>query len=141
MIPPGDPPADVMSALHSYPAPARIKLLQIRQLILQAAAENPGIGSLTETLKWGEPSFLTEQSKSGSTIRMAWKQALPDQIGLFFNCQTTLVETMRHIYPNTFTYQKNRAVLLSVDDPLPENEIRHICEMAMTYHLNSGKIK
>ncbi len=141
MSPPSDPPVDMLSALNSYPAPARLKLLQIRHLILQTAAENPGIGSLTETLKWGEPAFLTEQTKSGSTIRMAWKPALPNQVGLYFNCQTTLVETMRHIYPDSFTYQKNRAVLMPFAKPLPETEIRHICEMAMTYHLNSGKSK
>lgn len=130
------PPPEVTAALAAIPAKPRKILYQIRQLILQAAASNPKIGPLYETLKWGEPAFLTAKSKSGSTIRMAWKPANPDHVGLYFNCQTTLVETMRQIYPDTFSYQKNRAALLPIGAPLPNAPIAHICEMAMTYHLN-----
>ncbi len=129
------PPPDVTAALNAFPDKPRQTLLQIRHLILQTAASNPKIGLLLETLKWGEPSFLTPATKSGSTIRMAWKPANPNHVGLYFNCNTTLVETMRQIYPDTFTYQKNRAVLLPVDVPLPKRAVAHICEMAMTYHL------
>lgn len=132
-------PDDIERALNDYPDNARRVLLHIREIILKTAAKNPAIGPLSEALKWGEPSFLTTKSKSGSTIRMAWKPTFADHVGLYFNCQTTLVETMRDIYPDSFLYQKNRAALVNISAPLPTDPIAHICEMAMTYHLNKKR--
>ena len=129
-------PDTVMAAYNNYPESARDVLLSIRNLIFQTAAQNSAVGSLTETLKWGEPAYLTEATKSGSTIRMAWKPAKPDHGALFFNCKTTLVDTMREIYPDTFTYQGTRAVLFALDQPLPNDALVHCIEMALTYHRN-----
>ncbi|MFT5337424.1 MAG: hypothetical protein ACI9YL_001426 [Luteibaculaceae bacterium] len=39
----------------------------LRQLIRATVPEIEGVNSLEETLKWGEPSYLT---KYGSTLRM-----------------------------------------------------------------------
>lgn len=129
-------PANVEAAYNTYPASARNVLLNVRTLIFQTAARNPVVGPVTETLKWGEPAYLTEETKSGSTIRMAWKPAKPDHGALFFNCKTTLVDTMHEIYPDTFTYQGTRAVLFRLDQPLPIDALAHCIEMALTYHLN-----
>ncbi len=130
------PPDHVKAALDAFPEPARDALLKVRSLIFQTAAGNPAVGPLTETLKWGEPAYLTEETKSGSTIRMGWKPANPDHGVLFFNCKTTLVDTMRDIYPDTFTYQGTRAVLFRLDQPLPNDALAHSIEMALTYHRN-----
>jgi len=129
-------PANVAAAYDSYPNAARDVLLNVRSLIFKTAAQNSTIGPLTETLKWGEPAYLTEETKSGSTIRMAWKPAKPDHGALLFNCKTTLVDTMHEIYPDTFTYQGARAVLFRLDQPLPNDALAHCIEMALTYHLN-----
>ncbi len=129
-------PPPVKTAFDAFPEPARDVLLNVRTLIFQTAASNPAVGDLTETLKWAEPAYLTEESKSGSTIRMAWKPAKPDHGALFFNCKTTLVDTMREIYPDTFTYQGTRAVLFRLDQPLPNDALAHCIEMALTYHRN-----
>ena len=126
----------VKTAFDAFPEPARDTLLNVRTLIFQTAASNPAVGPLTETLKWGEPAYLTEETKSGSTIRMAWKPAKPDHGALFFNCKTTLVDRMREIYPDTFTYQGTRAVLFRLDQSLPNDALAHCVEMALTYHLN-----
>ena len=98
MIPPL--PANVKAAYDSYPDDARDVLLAVRTLIFQTAAANPAVGPLTETLKWGEPSFLPEATKSGTTVRISWHAKQPDQIGLYLNCKTTLIDTMREIYPD-----------------------------------------
>ena len=134
MIPPL--PTAVKAAFDAFPEPARATLLNVRSLIFQTAASNPAAGPLTETLKWGEPAYLTEETKSGSTIRIGWKPANPDHGALFFNCKTTLVNTMRDIYPDTFTYQGTRAVLFRLDQPLPNDALAHCIEMALTYHRN-----
>ncbi len=49
----------------------------LRHLVLETASETEGVNKLEETLKWGEPSYLT---KNGSTIRMDWKKSKPDLI-------------------------------------------------------------
>ena len=82
----------VTEAFESYPKQMRQKLMFLRQVLLDTAAKTEGVHPLEETLKWGEPSYLT---KSGSTIRMAWKAPRPDQYAMYFNCQTTLVETFK----------------------------------------------
>jgi hypothetical protein len=52
---------------------------------------------------------------------------------VYFNCQTTLVESVRAHFGETFTYQGNRALLLDVDKPLPA-PLAICLAMALTYH-------
>ncbi len=67
--------AAAAKVFDSYPTQVRRKLMALRQLIFDTAAKTEGVGTLEETLKWGEPAYLTTQSKSGSTVRIAWKPA------------------------------------------------------------------
>ena len=46
------------------------KLLLLRQLLLDTAKETEGVGEIEETLKWNEPSYVTNNPKTGSTIRI-----------------------------------------------------------------------
>ncbi|MHA1572057.1 MAG: DUF1801 domain-containing protein, partial [Alphaproteobacteria bacterium] len=61
---------DVAAVFDAYPAALRRRLMALRQLIFETAALSEGVGPLTETLKWGQPSYLTQQSGSGTTIRI-----------------------------------------------------------------------
>ena len=61
-------PQPVADVLARHPSPVRARLLDIRALIYSVATKTGGVGPLTETLKWGEPAYLTEASKSGTTI-------------------------------------------------------------------------
>ena len=124
---------EVKSVYNGYPAKPRQQLLRIRELILETAAATPVVGELEETLKWSEPAYLTSKSKSGSTIRLGWKEKNPEKVAMYLNCQTTLVDTYRSLYPE-LQYEGNRAVLFDVDRPLPEKALRHCIEMALTYH-------
>jgi len=114
--------------LPHYQAP----LLQIRQWIFDVANENPSVGPLEETLKWGQPSYLTPTTKSGSTIRIDWFDE--GKIGIFLNCQTTLIETFRSMFADTLQFSKNRAIVLDASKPLPESEIKQCIKMALLYH-------
>ena len=60
-------PADVAAAFSAFPERIRARLLEARDLIFEIAAGIEGVGPLTETLKWGEPAYLTEATGSGST--------------------------------------------------------------------------
>ena len=122
---------DVREVFAAYPDPIREKLMLLRRLVMETAAETEGVGALQETLKWNEPSYLT---KGGSTIRIAWKSSKPDQYGMYFNCQTSLIDTFKELYTDTFSFEGNRAMVFDLADALPENELRHCSSLALTYH-------
>ena len=132
----GDRRADptVSARFASYPKPVKAKLLALRRLILDTARTTKGVGAIAEALKWGQPSYLTTESKSGSTIRIDQVKAVPGQYAVYFHCQTNLVETFRELYP-ALKYSGNRAILLDARDKLPEAELRHCVGLALTYHL------
>ncbi|MEM1247930.1 MAG: DUF1801 domain-containing protein [Acidobacteriota bacterium] len=129
-------PSPVAAVIADYPEAAQEKIEQLRDLVFRVAARTEGVGPLTETLKWGEPSFLTEASGSGTTVRVAWKEKTPDKIGVYVNCQTTLLDTFRGLFPRPrgFELEGNRAVLLPIDQPLPTDELGLCIEAAFTYH-------
>jgi hypothetical protein len=62
--------ARVASRFKAYPPGLRARLLTLRALVFDTAARTEGVGRLTETLKWGQPSYLTEETGSGSTVRI-----------------------------------------------------------------------
>ena len=126
----------VEAVFKKYPDEVRARLLDLRQLIFDAAAATTGVGEIEETLRWGEPSYLTTQSKSGSIVRMHWKPADGDSYRLYFHCQTNLVATFRELYPTELSYDGNRSVVLLRSDPIPVDAIRHCIALALTYHLN-----
>ena len=113
-------------------------MLALRQLVFEVATELPEVGALDETLKWGEPAYLTPVTRSGSTLRMDWKPRAPDVCALYFNCQTTLVETFRSLFPETFSFVGNRAVLTPLSAPLPEDAVKTCIATALTYHTRKG---
>lgn len=126
-------PSDVANAYDRFPPAVRARLMQIRALIFETA-QAQDVGPLTETLKWGEPAYLTEASKAGSTIRLGTPKSDPDTCAVFLNCRTTLVETLRARFPTEFTYQGNRAVLMPPDRPLPATALSFGLGAALTYH-------
>src|SRR5882672_1853272 len=134
-----DVPELVVDAVFSaYPNPIKAKLLRLRRLIFDTAKTTQGVGTLEEALKWGQPSYLTTETKSGSTIRIDQVKLTPGQYALYFHCQTNLVETFRELYPE-LRYGGNRSILLDVKEKLPEAALRHCVALALTYHLNKRK--
>ncbi len=117
--------------MANYPEFVQGKLLYLRELILKTASENSDTAELEETLKWGEPSFLT---KNGSTIRMDWKKSTPNQYQLYFKCTSRLVETFRIVFGDFFNYENNRAIIFQLDQEVPEMEIKKCITAALTYH-------
>lgn len=119
---------NVKNKFESYPEDIAVLLGNIRTLIFSVAKQD-GISDITETLKWGEPSYV---SKIGSTIRFDWKAKYPEQYCVYFNCKTSLVETFKEIYGDTFKYDGNRAIILHVDQEMPK-ELAHCISMSLRY--------
>jgi len=130
---------DVEAVFNTYDKGVREKLLGLRQLIFATAAETKGVGELEETLKWGQPSYLTSRPKSGSTIRIDAIKSMSGQYAMYFHCQTTLVETFREIYPQVLTYEGNRAIVFNVTEKIPGQPLQHCIALALTYHLNKTR--
>jgi hypothetical protein len=127
-------PADVAATFAAFPERVRARLLEARNLIFETAAGIGGVGPLQETLKWGEPAYLTEATGSGSTIRLDWFRSSEWECAVLFNCRTTLVDDFRNLFPDAFAYEKNRAILLDAREPLPKTPLSVCLGMALTYH-------
>lgn len=121
----------VKAVFNGYPTVVRKQLCTLRDLVLETAAGIEGINKLEETLKWGEPSYLT---KYGSTIRMDWKEKNPDQFAIYFKCTSKLVPTFKTIYGDKFNFEGNRAIVFKLQDKLPKAELKHCIALALTYH-------
>lgn len=121
---------EVKEKFDAYPDEIKSKLLAIRAAIFEVA-EKEKIGEITETLKWGEPSYV---SKKGSAIRMDWKPKSPDQFSVFFNCNTKLVDTFKEVHKDSFKFVGNREIVFSGTDRIPFQELKECISMALRYH-------
>lgn len=115
----------------NYPRSVKAQMYRLRELVLSAASEIEGLEELEETLKWGEPSYL---SKHSSTVRMDWKQKTPDQYAVYFKCTSKLVPTFKELYKEIFKFEGDRAIIFKLDDEIPESELKHCITLALTYH-------
>jgi hypothetical protein len=130
----------VASVFKAYPAGIRAKLMVLRELVFDTAARTEGVGRLTETLKWGQPSYLTEETGAGTTVRIDRLKA-GDGYAVYFHCQSGLVGQFRELYPDTFTYEGKRAIVFDAKDRVPARELRHCLALALTHHARKKKPK
>jgi len=128
--------SNVANIFDTYPKTIKEKLTALRSIIFEVASKHTEIGELEETLKWGQPSYLTPHSKSGSTIRIDQIKTMPGHYAIYFHCQTNLVETFRTIFPSQFSYQCNRAIIFNINHQIPQKELKQCILLALTYHLN-----
>lgn len=127
----------VKAVFDSYQPVYRKPLLRLRSWTFQVARATEGVGELEETLKWNQPSYLTKQTRAGSTLRMDWFD--DEHIALYFNCQTTLVDTFRTMYGDVLSFSGNRAIVINIRESLPEAPLKNCIEMALTYHLRKKR--
>ena len=127
---------DVAAVFQSYPPKIRTKLMFLRQLILETAVAIESVGEIEETLKWGEPSYLTPKSKTGSTIRIDWKKSHKEQYAIYFKCTANLVPAFKDKYSKKFKFDGNRSIVFSLDEEIPIHELKNCIALALTYHRN-----
>ena len=127
---------EVAAVFDAYPEKVKSKLMFLRQLIFDVASRIDGVGELEETLKWGQPSYITTQTKSGSLVRVDQIKSQEGKYAMYFHCQTTLVDTFKEMYRGQFEFGGNRSINFSEEDKVPVEELSHCISMALTYHLN-----
>lgn len=124
---------EVETKYKSYPSTVNRELLDLRKLILEVVRKDKDIDFIEETLKWGEPSFLTKTS--GSTLRIDWKERNPNYISIFVNCRTKLISIFKDLYPNDFEYVGNREIRLPLGGKYSKNKLKKCIELVLKYNL------
>jgi hypothetical protein len=122
----------VETVFESYPDSVRDRILALRNLVFTTAQKMGVIQTLVETLKWGEPSYLT---RNGSPLRMNWRAEDPEHYRNFFHCQTKLVPTFRDLYSNDFHFEGNRAIRLAITSDPDLHKLGRCVELTLNYHL------
>lgn len=121
----------VEQVFANYPDFVRDKMQFLRELVIETAEETEGVTKLEETLKWGEPSFVT---KNGSTLRMDWKEKTPDQYAMYFQCTSRLIDTFRLVFDHKFQFEGKRAIIFQINQKIPELELKECIKASLTYH-------
>lgn len=120
---------EILEKLAPYPEHIQQKLLNLRSLIFDIAESNQ-LGRVKESLKWNELSYHV---RHGSPIRIDWKEKTPEIYSIFFNCNTSLVETFRHLYADDLEFQGKRAINIRLDEDIKKPSLRSAILLALTY--------
>ncbi len=112
--------------------------MALREQVFRVAKSTAGVGEIEETLKWGEPAYVTKNG-AGSTVRMDWKPKAPGQCAMYFHCQTNLVETFRTLFPTDFAFEGNRAIVFPIGEAVAEDALSVCIAASLTYHLQKSK--
>ncbi|GAF04200.1 DUF1801 domain-containing protein [Saccharicrinis fermentans] len=123
--------ASVDEVFANYPDSVRDQMQYLRTLVKETAEEMGDVLVLQETLKWGEPSFVT---KNGSTLRMDWKAKLPKQYAMYFQCSSRLVDTFRLIFDRKFQYEGKRAIIFQLNQTIPVMQLKECIKASLRYH-------
>ena len=126
----------VREKFDSYPEPVKSRLLELRTIIFDVHSGLPKGGTLVETLKWGQLSYLTEKPKTGSTLRIDASDE--GSLSLYFICTTTLVDDFRSLYGDELTFVGNRELRLGSDE-FPVDQLRHCIAETFTYNLRKKR--
>ncbi|EDQ06767.1 hypothetical protein DSM14862_00510 [Sulfitobacter indolifex] len=126
----------VKNTFAGFSETVRPGLLELRRLIFDVA-ETENVGRIEETLKWGQPAYLTPESKSGTTLRLGVPKA--GGYALFVHCQTTIIPDARAVFADAFTYDGNRAVLFNAQSEIAIAPLALLIAQALTYHRRNKK--
>ncbi|MFT6630916.1 MAG: hypothetical protein ACJAS4_000860 [Bacteriovoracaceae bacterium] len=118
-----------------YPNIVKSYLLEMRKIILDTAKKEKDVGAIEEVLRWGQPTFLTTESKSGTMIRIDRYKKQDDKVAIFFHCQTQIIKMITLKYGKKLTYDGNRGIVFDIKKPLPKRVIKDCAHLALRYNL------
>lgn len=127
-------PTNVERKLQFYPPKLGDRLLAVRALIHDIAANDTSIGRLEESLKWGQISFATMHPKSGTPIRIDGDMEM-GTYSVYVPCRANVITGFRAVHPDMFTYHGNREIRLDLNVPMPEKELTLFLNTALRYYL------
>ena len=122
----------VQAAYHAFDPAPRAILLTLRALIYDTAKTLP-VGRVEETLKWGQPSYATPDTRAATPIRLGVTKS--GDVGIFTHCQSTVMSDFRALAPPKMRFDGNRALLLPPSEPIVINDITPLIRAALSYRL------
>ena len=129
--------SEVAEVFAVVPEAPRERLLELRSLIFEVAQNTPQVGTIEETLRWGEPSYIPSETKSGTTLRIHWKARNPEYCALYVPCQTTLLDSFRTLHKEVpeqpLVFEGRRAVLFLTNAPFPRSALADCIRLTLTY--------
>ena len=128
-----NPPPDVAAAFADLPDDHLESLLTLRSLILDVA-EKVGAAPVNETLKWGQPNYLSARPRESTATRLGSTKDL-EYFGLFFHCESTVIPEFEGLFPNDFRYDGTRAILFRPGDDLQTEKLRLCIAHALRYQV------
>ncbi|MEO1688102.1 MAG: DUF1801 domain-containing protein [Pseudomonadota bacterium] len=130
-------PAPVAEAFCALPPALRPRLAELRALIFETA-EAEGVGPLTESLKWGEPAYLTEATKSGATLRLGRLKGRDDACALFVTCTSRLADQIRAEVGDRLEVVGDRAVVIPATGVYDRAAAHAAIRLTLTYKRRKG---
>ena len=127
-------PPEVAKAFDAMPSDIADVLCEARLAILHTAKMTAGVGQLTETLKWGEPAYLTEAPKTGTTLRLG---QIGGRAAVMVPCSTTIIEDARTVFGDLPELSGKRGLILGGDAQV----FGYIVSAALTYHMRKHRSK
>jgi hypothetical protein len=126
--PPFASPA-VEDVFKSAPRQVQTGMHRLRDLIFEVAHDIDSDLTVSETRKWGQPSFVVQ---GGSPLRVAPRK--DGGFALYAICQTSLIGDFAETFPNMDKIEGTRAVLFDDTDDI--DDVRHglLIRHALTYH-------
>ena len=125
----------VAKVFSLFPESAQEKLFEVRALIFEIGLELPQVGCVRETLRWGQPAYLTTKPRTGTTLRLGIPE--PGWVGVYVHCQTTVIRDFEQRCPDVFRIEGNRGAHFPADIPVPEAALAHLIRSALLYHFNN----
>lgn len=123
----------VRAVFDAAPPQTRAGMLALRQLIFDVAARLPEVGRIEESLRWGEPAYLTPETRSGSTLRLGAPRA--GGFALYCNCKTSLIADFRDLAGTAVRTSGKRAVLFAGVGDIDPALTAILITRALTWHL------
>lgn len=128
MHPPFTSPA-VKDVFNSAPSQVQTGMHRLRDLIFEVAQDIDRGLTVSETLKWGQPSFVVQ---GGSPLRIAARKE--GGFALYAICQTSLIGDFAETFPNMDKIEGTRAVLFDNIDEIDDARHGLLIRHALTYH-------
>lgn len=126
-------PAEVAAAFAAFPEGGRAGALALRALIFDLAAGMPRVGRLSETLRWGQPSYLARQPGIGTALRLGCPKS--GGFALYVHCRTSLIGDFRDLAGPGWMIEGNRAVHFDGLSRLGHPALHALIRRALTYRL------
>lgn len=122
-------PKNVQAVFDSFTDETRASAMVLRDLIIAVADETPEADAVEETLRWGQPAYVT---KKGSTLRIG----VPKSGGcaLYAHCQSNIISSYAAAFPGADVIEGNRAVIFAHVDDIDVGRLRMLVHHALTYH-------